>query len=147
MVRLLLVKPAFSYLEVIIVMIILTTMLHLQFNNKIHSTSFNSTESKIKILISEFQYLKSKAIKEEQSVILIFKPHTNTIKIIDSHRNNYQPLVIKNGIVHPYTNLKYIAFDKHGHNHQFGSLYITLDNTMYKIIFHIEKGRMRYEKI
>lgn len=147
MVRLLQAKAAFSYIELIIVMVLLTTILYLQFNNKLHSTSFYSSNNQIKQLIAEFQYLKSKAIKEEQSIILIFKPHTNNIKIIDSHKNNYQPLKISNGKIHPYTNLKYITFDKHGHNHPFGSLYLTLGNTIYKIIFHIEKGRIRYEKI
>lgn len=145
--RLLQAKPAFSYLELIIVMLILTTMLYLQFNNKIQSSSFCTEENQIKQLITEIQYLKSKAIKEEQSIVLIFRPHHNSIKIIDKQQNKYPPLLIKNGSIHPYTNLKYITFDKDGHNHQFGSLYIKLNITIYKIIFHIEKGRIRYEKL
>jgi competence protein ComGD len=147
MVRLLQAKPAFSYLELIIVMLILSTMLYLQFNNKIQSSSFYSTDNQIKQLITEIQYLKSKAIKEEQSIVLIFRPHSNSIKIIDAQHNMYQPLLIKNGTIHPYTNLKYITFDKDGHNHQFGSLYVQFNHAMYKIIFHIEKGRIRYEKL
>ncbi|HCY0066418.1 TPA: type II secretion system protein, partial [Staphylococcus aureus] len=40
-----------------------------------------------------------------------------------------------------------IAFDKKGNINKFGSITIYNNNSIYRIIFHIEKGRIRYEKL
>ncbi|HAY6620423.1 TPA: type II secretion system protein, partial [Staphylococcus aureus] len=40
-----------------------------------------------------------------------------------------------------------IAFDKKGNINKFGSITIDNNNSIYRIIFHIEKGRIRYEKL
>ncbi|PTF06103.1 competence protein, partial [Staphylococcus cohnii] len=34
-----------------------------------------------------------------------------------------------------------------GNINKFGSVSLSVDNEIFKLIFHIEKGRLRYEKI
>ncbi|MCY1614852.1 competence protein, partial [Staphylococcus pettenkoferi] len=51
------------------------------------------------------------------------------------------------GTIMNKSNLDYINFDKKGEVNQFGSVYISYDKEIYRLIFHIEKGRIRYEKV
>lgn len=68
----------------------------------------------------------------------------NNSPLIKSAKAIILPL---NSFIHPRTNLKFITFNKKGETNKFGSVYLKTNKNLYKIIFHIEKGRIRYEKI
>ncbi len=95
----------------------------------------------------QFNYLKSKAIKDQQSITLIFNDFSKQVHVKEQYMQNSTIDLPHNTYIHPRTNLNYINFNKNGDVNKFGSLYLSVDQTLYRIIFHIEKGRLRYEKV
>lgn len=147
MVKLLLARHAFTYIEMLFVLSIIAIILYMQMKFLHDSHSVYTRDNQIQQLILKFYYFKSKAIKENQSITMFFKPYNQEISMMDMQNTSYQPILITNGFIHPKTNLKHLTFDKHGNTHQFGSLYIKLQQQLFRIIFNIEKGTIRYEKV
>lgn len=148
MVKQLLIKPAFTYLEMLLVLSIISIILYIQLSlNPINIIKTNSEQHHIRHLIMEFEYLKSKAIKDNQSIALVFNEFSNKIIVNEQYLKNNPLILPQNSYILPQTNIKFINFDKNGNVNRFGSLYIKINENTYKIIFHIEKGRIRYEKI
>lgn len=147
MVKLLLTKQAFTYIEMLLVLSIIAIILYMQmkFLHDVHSVY--TRDNQMQQLILKFYYFKTKAIKESQSITMFFKPYNQEIPMMDMHNASYHPIPIANGFIHPKTNLKVLTFDKHGNTHQFGSLYIKSQQQLFRIIFNIEKGTIRYEKV
>lgn len=152
MVKLLQIKSAFTYIEMLFVVCIISLLLYFQlFNISAFDTNNNKIEQrKINNLIMQFNYIKSKAIKDNQSITLVFNDYSNKIIINEQFPSNISAKAIilpLNSFIHPRTNLKFITFNKIGETNKFGSVYLKTNKNLYKIIFHIEKGRIRYEKI
>ncbi|MDW4409847.1 competence type IV pilus minor pilin ComGD [Staphylococcus saprophyticus] len=152
MVKLLQIKSAFIYIEMLFVVCIISLLLYFQlFNISAFDTNNNKIEQrKINNLIMQFNYIKSKAIKDNQSITLVFNDYSNKIIINEQFPSNKSAKAIilpLNSFIHPRTNLKFITFNKIGETNKFGSVYLKTNKNLYKIIFHIEKGRIRYEKI
>lgn len=97
-------------------------------------------------LIIQINYIKSKAISEKQSITLIFYNQSSNIKVIEEHGNKYH-IKIRDGKIVKITKINQITFDKNGNINHFGSLDIKMKHSIYKVIFHIEKGRIRYTKL
>lgn len=134
------------------VVCIISLLLYFQlFNISAFDTNNNKIEQrKINNLIMQFNYIKSKAIKDNQSITLVFNDYSNKIIINEQFPSNISAKAIilpLNSFIHPRTNLKFITFNKIGETNKFGSVYLKTNKNLYKIIFHIEKGRIRYEKI
>ena len=49
-------------------------------------------------------------------------------------------------IIKVKSNINYLTFNNKGNTNKFGSIFLSVDNELFKLIFHIEKGRLRYEK-
>lgn len=152
MVKLLQIKSAFTYIEMLFVVCIISLLLYFQLSNiSAFDTNNNKIEQrKINNLIMQFNYIKSKAIKDNQSITLVFNDYSNKIIINEQFPSNKRAKTIilpLNSFIHPRTNLKFITFNKIGETNKFGSVYLKTNKNLYKIIFHIEKGRIRYEKI
>ncbi|WP_277595756.1 competence protein [Staphylococcus equorum] len=109
--------------------------------------SLQSNNHSMTNLIMQFNYLKSKAIKDNQPITLIFNTFSSKIIIREPQHENPTIQLTKNTYIHPSTNINYLTFNKNGDTNKFGTLYLSINNRLYKIIFHIEKGRMRFEKI
>lgn len=95
----------------------------------------------------QFNYLKSKAIKDNKPITLIFNTFSSEIIVREPMFENPPLKLPQDTFIHPRTNVNYLTFNKNGDTNKFGTLYITNNKTIYKVIFHIEKGRMRYEKM
>lgn len=148
MVKQLQVSRAFTYIEMLLVLSIVSLLVFLQMQRlSFNKNDLTSPHSKINNLIMQFNYLKSKAIKDQQSITLIFNDFSTQIRVKEQHKQNSTIDLPQNTYIHPRTNLNYINFDKNGDVNKFGSLYLSIDKSLYKIIFHIEKGRLRYEKV
>ncbi|WP_241092572.1 competence type IV pilus minor pilin ComGD [Staphylococcus saprophyticus] len=151
MVKLLQIKSAFTYIEMLFVVCIISLLLYFQLSNISAFDNNNKIEQrKINNLIMQFNYIKSKAIKDNQSITLVFNDYSNKIIINEQFPSNKSAKTIilpLNSFIHPRTNLKFITFNKIGETNKFGSVYLKTNKNLYKIIFHIEKGRIRYEKI
>lgn len=141
MVKQLQVSRAFTYIEMLFVLSIVSLLVLLQMQR----LSFNKND--LTSPHSKINNLKSKAIKDQQSITLIFNDFSTQIRVKEQHMQNSTIDLPQNTYIHPRTNLNYINLDKNGDVNKFGSLYLSIDKSLYKIIFHIEKGRLRYEKV
>ena len=123
------------------VVCIISLLLYFQLSNiSAFDTNNNKIEQrKINNLIMQFNYIKYKAINDNLSITLVFNE--------DSNKRAKAIILPLNSFIHPRTNLKFITFNKKGETNKFGSVYLKTNKNLYKIIFHIEKGRIRYEKI
>ncbi|MDO5514111.1 competence type IV pilus minor pilin ComGD [Staphylococcus xylosus] len=148
MVKQLQINKAFTYVEMLFVLSIISLLIFLQMQRLSYTKNdLTSPHSKISNLIMQFNYLKSKAIKDQQSITLIFNDFSKQIHVKEQYMQNSTIDLPQNTYIHPRTNLNYINFNKNGDVNKFGSLYLSVDQTLYRIIFHIEKGRLRYEKV
>lgn len=139
--------PSFTYLEMLMVMFILAILTACTLIGKtLLSVSASNEELNINHLITQMNYLKSKAINEKQSISLIFTNQTNSIKVKEEHGSKYQ-LKIKGGKIVNIAKIQLLTFNKDGHINNFGSINLKMKHGNYKLIFHIEKGHIRYIKI
>ncbi|MFI9032056.1 competence type IV pilus minor pilin ComGD [Staphylococcus pasteuri] len=138
---------SFTYLEMLMVMFILAILTACTLIGKtLLSVSASNDELNINHLITQMNYLKSKAINDKQSISLIFTNQTNSIKVKEEHGSKYQ-LKIKGGKIVNIAKIQLLTFNKDGHINNFGSINLKMKHGNYKLIFHIEKGRIRYIKI
>ncbi|HDX7641770.1 TPA: type II secretion system protein, partial [Staphylococcus aureus] len=96
-------------------------------------------------LITELNYIKSQAIANQGYINVRFYENSDTIKVIENNKIRF--LKLKVGKIINVAKVDIIAFDKKGNINKFGSITIDNNNSIYRIIFHIEKGRIRYEKL
>lgn len=102
-------------------------------------------EANIISFITELNYIKSQAIANQGYINVRFYENSDTIKVIENNKIRF--LKLKVGKIINVAKVDIIAFDKKGNINKFGSITIDNNNSIYRIIFHIEKGRIRYEKL
>lgn len=140
------IQQAFTLIEMLVVMMIVSCFLLLTMtSNRLNDFKVINDETNIISLITELNYLKSKAIANQSFINVRFYENSDTIKVIEKNKVYY--LKLKVGKIINVTKVDSIYFDKHGNVNKFGSISIEKNNTVYRIIFHIEKGRIRYEKL
>ncbi|WP_262855952.1 competence protein [Staphylococcus marylandisciuri] len=128
-------------------MLIISILLYIQAPSSKINYQFNKSDHKnIAQLITHFNLYKSLAIKKKHSIVLYFHKGANRIKVKEEGNKKEDYIFLSKGFIDNRSNLNYINFDKKGHINQFGSLYININSNVYRIIFHIEKGRIRFEK-
>lgn len=139
-------QQAFTLIEMLVVMMIVSCFLLLTMtSNRLNDFKVINDETNIISLITELNYLKSKAIANQSFINVRFYENSDTIKVIE--KNKFYYLKLKVGKIINVTKVDSIYFDKRGNVNKFGSISIEKNNMVYRIIFHIEKGRIRYEKL
>lgn len=136
----------FTMLETLLVLslVSLFTLLSVSALNGSQYINIQS-ESKAKHLASQIIYLKSKAIKDQNSITLLFNRGSNEVKVVED-RKNLAFIRLENGIIKDNHNMNIVTINKNGQLNRFGSIYIKFDQTLFRFIFHIEKGSLRIEK-
>ncbi|MCD8916796.1 competence type IV pilus minor pilin ComGD [Staphylococcus gallinarum] len=139
---------AFTLLEMLLVLSIITILIMIQFKFiPMERLDSINDENKIKNFIMNLNYIKSIAIKDNQPITLLITPNSTDIVILEQYHETRKLQLPQNGYIYYRTNLKTITFEKNGNTNKFGSIFINLNETVYRIIFHLEKGRIRYEKV
>ncbi|MBE5664811.1 type II secretion system protein [Staphylococcus sp. SS87] len=139
-------QKAFTLIEMLVVMMIVSNFLLLTMtSNRLKDFKVINDETNIISLITELNYLKSKAIANQNFINVRFYENSDTIKVVE--KNKFYYLKLKVGKIINVAKVDSIYFDKHGNINKFGSISIEINNRIYRVIFHIEKGRIRYEKL
>lgn len=139
-------QQAFTLIEMVVVMMIVSCFLLLSMtSNSLKDFKVINDESNIISLITELNYIKSKAIANQSFINVRFYENSDAIKVVEKNKIYY--LKLKVGKIINVAKVDSIYFDKHGNINKFGSISIEKNNKVYRIIFHIEKGRIRYEKL
>lgn len=139
-------QKAFTLIEMLVVMMIVSNFLLLTMtSNRLKDFKVINDETNIISLITELNYLKSKAIANKNFINVRFYENSDTIKVVE--KNKFYYLKLKVGKIINVAKVDSIYFDKHGNINKFGSISIEINNRIYRVIFHIEKGRIRYEKL
>ncbi|MBO0927082.1 type II secretion system protein [Staphylococcus sp. 30400_3112M30941] len=139
-------QKAFTLIEMLVVMMIVSSFLLLTMtSNRLKDFKVINDETNIISLITELNYLKSKAIANQNFINVRFYENSDTIKVVENNKFYY--LKLKVGKIINVAKVDSIYFDKHGNINKFGSISIEKNNRIYRVIFHIEKGRIRYEKL
>ncbi|WP_347341113.1 competence type IV pilus minor pilin ComGD [Staphylococcus sp. acrmy] len=138
---------AFTLVESLLVMLVLTILLQLSLSSFNFSTLLRvNDELKVNQLITQLEYFKSKAIGENQSITLLLSKNSSVIKVIEQKGKKYNFKILDGKITY-VSKVKTITFNKEGTINNFGSFILQVHNHLYRIIFHIDKGRIRYAKI
>lgn len=137
---------AFTMLETLLVLSLISLFTLLSISSLNGSQYYDiHSESKAKHLVSQIVYLKSKAIKDQNSITLLFNRGSNEVKVVED-RKNVTIIRLENGIIKDNHNMNIVTINKDGQLNRFGSIYIKFDQTLFRFIFHTEKGSLRIEK-
>ncbi|UMT74694.1 type II secretion system GspH family protein [Staphylococcus roterodami] len=139
-------QKAFTLIEMLVVMMIVSNFLLLTMtSNRLKDFKVINDETNSISLITELNYLKSKAIANQNFINVRIYENSDTIKVVE--KNKFYYLKLKVGKIINVAKVDSIYLDKHGNINKFGSISIEINNRIYRVIFHIEKGRIRYEKL
>lgn len=138
---------AFTLIEMMLVLftisiLLVTTLWSRSFIN----LQMINEEHEIKQFVTKLNFFKSKAIGSRNSIALIFTNNSNVIHVIEEKGNKYK-FKIPHGKITNIARINTLNFNRDGNINRFGSLTIAMNKASYKIILHIEKGRIRYVKI
>lgn len=106
-----------SLLTLLILIILLNISLSISRGNKF--TIIND-ELSLDQLISKFDYYKSKAIGDKQSITLALTENSSIINVVEEKGSHYS-FKIQNGKIKTISKIKKITFDKDGRVNNFGS--------------------------
>ena len=103
---------AYNYIEILMVLFILSILLLCTLSSKnLLTLSMSNDEMNINLLITQLNYIKSKAISEKQSITLMFNHQSSHINVKEEHGKKYQ-IKIKDGKIIKITKINLITFDK-----------------------------------
>src|SRR5699024_9651641 len=131
----------------LLVMGIISILLFIQVNHiSINDKKINKNNNFMNTLIIRLNYLKSKAIKDDKSITLIFNNYSNKIIVREQSTENKDIKFPQYTYIHHKSNINYLTLNDKSNKNKIGSIFISVNNELFKLIFHIEKGRLRYEK-
>ena len=111
---------AYNYIEMLMVLFILSILLLCTLSSKnLLTISKSNDEMNINLLITQLNYIKSKAISEKQSITLMFNHQSSNINVKEENGKKYQ-IKIKDGKIIKITKINLITFDKNGNVNHFG---------------------------
>lgn len=142
-----LVVKAFSYIEMVLVMMVVILLILLAPVNRIDMSHYEQVEINAE-LIALLNYYQTKAIATKSVIYVSFPPGSDTIYIKSSQLGLKHQYKIKNGMIdlrNNSTNTQFY-FDGRGIN-KGGTVHYRINQTYYKIIFQIQWGRIRIEKL
>lgn len=135
-------KGGFTLVELLLVLTIVSLTIFLTVSYHKRLIQPMDLETQTTLLTSKIDYYQSLAIKKKQSVLLLFRPFHNDIKIVIGNQKpvfySLKPLVLLNT-----SNLDYLHFNPDGNITKFGTLYFSYHAQKFALIFHIEQGRYR----
>ncbi|WP_262605199.1 competence type IV pilus minor pilin ComGD [Staphylococcus sp. IVB6240] len=136
-------KNVFTLVEMLIVMCVISITLYLFMTIKSSMYSQQNIKDQIKLLTSKIDYYQAYAIKHRQTVLMVFRPNKNNIRVV--FQNGQKDIVIPLSPLHldEGSTLNTIAFDKDGNILKFGKLKFQYMQYHFDLIFHIEQGRYR----
>lgn len=138
---------AFSYIEMVLVMMVVILLILLAPVNRIDLSHYEQVEINAE-LIALLNYYQTKAIATKSVIYVSFPPGSDTIYIKSSQLSLKHQYKIKNGMIdlrNNSTNTQFY-FDGRGIN-KGGTVHYRINQTYYKIIFQIQWGRIRIEKL
>lgn len=141
---------AFSLVEMIFILFIISCLLITTlWSRSLFDIQLIDEEYEIKQLITKFNYYKSKAISNNESITLLFFNNSNRVQVIEENGENGEKYSFKlnKGKMINIAKIQTLNFDKNGNINHFGSLILQYNSHAYRLIFHIEKGRLRFVKI
>lgn len=116
-------QQAFTLIEMVVVMMIVSCFLLLSMtSNSLKDFKVINDESNIISLITELNYIKSKAIANQSFINVRFYENSDTIKVVEKNKIYY--LKLKVGKIINVAKVDSIYFDKHGNINKFGSISI-----------------------
>ena len=138
---------AFSLVEMIFTLFIISCLLITTlWSRNLFDIQLIDEEYEIKQLITKFNYYKSKAISNNESITLLFFNNSNRVQVIEENGDKYSFKLNKGKVIN-IAKIQTLNFDKNGNINHFGSLILQYNSHTYRLIFHIEKGRLRFVKI
>ncbi|MBO1197937.1 type II secretion system protein [Staphylococcus simiae] len=138
---------AFTMIEMLLVLLMISIILLTTLTSKsLRNLETVNSEMQLSSFILQLDYLKSKAIITKSPILIQFIKHSNQAKVTENNKTSYF-LTINNAEIININKVHYLYFDKRGNIKPFGSITIKVNKAYYKVIFHIEKGRVRYEKL
>ena len=81
-----------------------------------------------------------------ESITLLFFNNSNRVQVIEENGDKYSFKLNKGKVIN-IAKIQTLNFDKNGNINHFGSLILQYNSHAYRLIFHIEKGRLRFVKI
>ncbi|MGT2397838.1 competence type IV pilus minor pilin ComGD [Staphylococcus aureus] len=137
-------QSAFTMIEMLVVMMLISIFLLLTMTSKgLSNLRVVDDEANIISFITELNYIKSQAIANQGYINVRFYENSDTIKVIENNKIRFLKLKVGKIIMLQ----KLILLPLIRNINKFGSRTIDNNNSIYRIIFHIEKGRIRYEKL
>ena len=138
---------AFSLVEMIFTLFIISCLLITTlWSRSLFDIQLIDEEYEIKQLITKFNYYKSKAISNNESITLLFFNNSNRVQVVEENGDKYSFKLNKGKVIN-ITKIQTLNFDKNGNINHFGLLILQYNSHAYRLIFHIEKGRLRFVKI
>ena len=138
---------AFRLVEMIFTLFIISCLLITTlWSRSLFDIQLIDEEYEIKQLITKFNYYKSKAISNNESITLLFFNNSNRVQVIEENGDKYSFKLNKGKVIN-IAKIQTLNFDKNGNINHFGSLILQYNSHAYRLIFHIEKGRLRFVKI
>ncbi|WP_258007317.1 competence type IV pilus minor pilin ComGD [Staphylococcus sp. 17KM0847] len=139
-------KNGFTIIEMLIVLSIIALSIFLTLCVPKQLNLWNTTDYQIKQLTSKIDYYQSLAIKNKQTVLLLFRPYQNDIRIVQQDGTKYDLIPLDPLKLQKSSNLQRLAFNDKGHVTHFGRLDFQYQNSTFSLVFHIEQGRYRIIK-
>lgn len=138
---------AFSYIEMVLVLMAVMLLILLAPANRFDFSIYEQDEINAE-LIALLNYYQTKAIATKSVIYVSFPPGSDTIFIKSSQLSLDYHYKIKNGMIDKRNNTTntQFYFDGHGIN-KGGTVHYRINQTHYKIIFQLQWGRIRIEKL
>ena len=137
---------AFTLLETLLTLLILIIIIMI--SPSIYTkTKLDLIESELKVknIITQLEYIKSKAI-ENQSITIVFSKQATEMNIIEQNGNKYKLGLFGTKII-SVAKVHTITFNNEGKINRFGSIILKAKENIYRVIFNIDKGRIRFVKL
>ena len=138
---------AFTLLETLLTLLILIIIIMI--SPSIYTkTKLDLIESELKVknIITQLEYIKSKAIAENQSITIVFSKQATEMNIIEQNGNKYKLGLFGTKII-SVAKVHTITFNNEGKINRFGSIILKAKENIYRVIFNIDKGRIRFVKL
>lgn len=141
------VVKAFSYIEMVLVLMAVMLLIILAPVNRIDFSYYEQDEINAE-LIALLNYYQTKAIATKSVIYVSFPPGSDTIFIKSSQLSLNYRYKIKDGMIDKRNNTTntQFYFDGHGIN-KGGTVHYRINQMHYKIIFQLQWGRIRIEKL
>nr|WP_269814022.1 competence type IV pilus minor pilin ComGD [Staphylococcus canis] len=136
-------KMAFTLVEMLIVMSIISLMTFLMLSHPPKLLSENQIKLQSKLFTTKIDLYQAQAIKHKSPVLLVFRKKQNDIKVVMHNPRETLFIPLTPLKLSPESNLEYLSIDEYGNVNNFGTLQLQLNNRKFKVIFHIEQGRYR----